>query len=53
MFYKKDMSQRDIAKKMGLTEMHVSRRLKKIFELINSYIEETKNLKKEIQSEEA
>lgn len=53
MFYKKDMSQRDIAKKMGLTEMQVSRRLKKIFELINSYIEETKNLKKEIQSEEA
>ena len=53
MYYKKDMPQKEIAQKLGLTEMQVSRRLKKIFELINSYIDEAKNLKTKINEEEA
>lgn len=35
MYYNKDMSQRDISKALGWSEMKVSRKLKKVFLLIN------------------
>ena len=43
MFYKQDMSKREIAKALVLSEMSINRRLKQTFELIAELIAEKKN----------
>ena len=45
MYYKQDLSQKEIAEKLQITQMSVSRRLKKIFNLIYKHISETKPTK--------
>lgn len=47
MFYKKDLSQKEIGERLGWTDMKVSRKLKKIFSLINNYVFEAETLKKD------
>ena len=47
LYYNKDMSQKEIAEKLNLSQMAVSRRMKRIFSNLYSMIEEESGAKNE------